>query len=144
MLGQIRERRVVLIERNLLRIADLPTPRAEAAVRGAHGTDEEQRAVRIPVCNVRHRRVAVFVQRVNHSVNDLEFLDRRHVLVPHRIANFLDLRQGRRRHAHLEVVERRLERVDVDYVVPEPIRQFLQRIDAFVQDLLPVTHGQRG
>ena len=62
MLAQILKSRLVLIERNLLRIAHLATSCAEPAIRGADRTHEKQRAVRIPVCNVRHRRVAVLIE----------------------------------------------------------------------------------
>jgi hypothetical protein len=62
-------------------------------------------------------------------------------LIPHRVADFLDLRQCRRRDSHLEVLERRPQRRDVDDVVAELLRQLLEGVDAFPQSLLPVTHG---
>ena len=61
----VLERRVVLVERNLLRVADLAAPRAEAAVARADRADEEEHAVGIAVRDVRHRRVAVLVERVD-------------------------------------------------------------------------------
>ena len=61
-LAQVRECRVELIERNLLRIPDLAPPRAESAVAGAHRAYEKERAVRIPVSDVRHRRIAVLIE----------------------------------------------------------------------------------
>ena len=76
-LAQVLERRIVLVERNLLRVADLAPPRAEPAVARAHRAHEEESAVRIPVRDVRHRRVAVLVERVDDAVDDVELLDRR-------------------------------------------------------------------
>src|SRR6267154_2124242 len=54
-LAEILDRRIVLIKRDLLRIADLATPSAESAIVSAYLTDEKQCAVRIPVRDVRHR-----------------------------------------------------------------------------------------
>ena len=129
-LADVLERRLVLIERNLLRIADLAAPGAEAAVARADRAHEEERAIRIAMRDVRHRRVAVLVERVDHSVDDVELLDGRHVLLPHRIADFLDLFERGRRDPHLEVVERWLQGLDVDHVVAELLGQLLERVDA--------------
>jgi hypothetical protein len=149
MRGDVLERRLVLVERDLLGIADLAPPGAEAAVAGAHRADQEQHAVGIPVRDVRHRRVAVLVERVDHAVDDLQLLDGRDELVPVRVADVRDLGERLARDAHLEVVERRLEGLDVDLslrgVRAEPFGhvrlELLQRTDAFfTQDLLPVAH----
>ena len=55
MLPDVLEGGVVLIERDLLGITHLAATRAEAAVAGADRTHEKERAVRIPVRDVRHR-----------------------------------------------------------------------------------------
>ena len=93
----VLERRLVLVERDLLGIADLAAPRAEAAVARADRAHEEQHAVRIPVRDVRHRRVAVLVERVDHAVDDR----RAPATVgtywfQHRVADLLDLRRATR------------------------------------------------
>src|SRR5690349_6230924 len=56
-LAQILERRLVLIERNLLRIADLSAPRAEAAVCRTDRAHQKQGSVGITVGNVRNWRI---------------------------------------------------------------------------------------
>src|SRR5687768_9769302 len=53
-LTDVLERRVVLVERDLLGIANLAAASAEAAVGRADRADEEQRAVGVPMCDVRH------------------------------------------------------------------------------------------
>ena len=130
-------------------IAHLAAPRAEAAVARADRAHEEEGAIRIAVRDVRHRRVAVLVERVDHAVDDLELLDGGDELVPVRVADLLDLRERLARDAHLEVVERGLEGLDVDlpfgHVLAEPLgdvrSKFLERADALVlQNFLPVTH----
>ena len=145
----VLERRLVLVERDLLRIADLPPPRAEAAVARADRAHEEEHAIRIPVRDVRHRGVAVLVEGVDHAVDDLELLHGRDELIPVRVADFLDLGERLPGDPHLEVVERRLERLDVDLpfgrVVAEPLGhvrlELVERADALVtQNLLPVAH----
>jgi hypothetical protein len=141
-LTEIRERRIELIERNLFRIADLATPRAEPAIGGAHRADEKQRAVRIPVRDVRHWRIAILIEGVDDAVDDVELLHGRDVLIPHRIAHFLDLLESSGSDSHLEVVECRLQRLDVDDVVAELFRQLLQTRDALIlDDLLPIAHA---
>ena len=141
-LAQILERRLVLVERDLLRIADLSAPGAKAAVSSADRTYQKKSAVRIAMGNVRHRRVAVLIERIDNAVDDMELLDGRDVLVPHRIADFLDLLQRRWRDAHLEVVESRLQPLDVDDVVPELVGQLLEGRDALIpDDLLPIAHA---
>src|SRR6185503_1229536 len=72
---------------------------------------------------------------------DVQLLRRRHVLLPHRVADLLDRRQGVRRDPHLEVVERRLQSIDVDDVVAETFGELAQRVDTLVENLLPVTHA---
>ncbi len=69
---QVGEGRVVLIEGDLLRIADFAASRAEPAIRRADRADEKQRAVWIPVRDVGHRRVRVLVERVDDAVDDLQ------------------------------------------------------------------------
>ena len=130
MLADVLERRVVLIERDLLRVADLAASRAEAAVARADRAHEEEHAIGIAVRDVRHRRVGVLVERVDDAVDDVELLDRRDVLIPHRVADALDLIERGRRDAHLEVLERRLQRLDIDDVVAELLGQLVQRGDA--------------
>src|SRR5690242_19819158 len=76
---EIREGRVVLIEGNLLWIADFAPTRTESAVAGAHGAHEKECTVRIAMCDVRHRRIAVLVERIDHAIDDLQFLDSGHV-----------------------------------------------------------------
>ena len=105
-LADVLEGAVVLVERDLLRVADLPAPGAEAAVGGADRAHEEQHAVGIAVRDVRDRAVAVLVERVDHAVDDLQLLDRRDVLLPDRVVDFLDEIEDFRRDPHLEVVER--------------------------------------
>ena len=89
------------------------------------------------------RSSAVFVERVDHAVDDVELLDRGHVLLPHRVADLLDRAQDVRRETHLEIVERRLQAFDIDDVGPVPISELVEGIDALVEDLLPVTHARR-
>ena len=65
------------------------------------------------------------------------------VLVPHWIADFLDLLERRRCDPHLESVERGPQRLDVYHIVAELLGQLLQGVDASVaQNLLPLTHGE--
>src|SRR5205814_9947354 len=92
--------------------------------------------------NVRHRRIAIFIEGIDHPVDDVELLDSVDVLVPYRIANSLDLFQRLRRDAHLEVVESGLQGLDVDIIVPELVGQLLEGGDALIlDDLLPIAHA---
>src|ERR687895_196128 len=54
-LTDVLERRVVLVERDLFGVANLAAASAEAAVGRTDGADEEQRAIRVAVRDVRHR-----------------------------------------------------------------------------------------
>src|SRR2546423_8193054 len=91
MRGDVLERRLVLVERDLLGIADLPPPSAEAAVARADRAHEEEHAVGVPMRDVGHRRVTVLVEGVDDAVDDLELLDARNELIPVRVADLLDL-----------------------------------------------------
>ncbi len=141
-LAEILERRIVLIERDLLGITDFAPSRAEAAVGRANRAHQKECAVRIPVSDVRHRRVAVLIERINHAVDDVELFDGRHVLIPHRIAHFLDLLESSGSDPHLEVVESGLQSLDVNDVAPELFGQLLETRDALIlDDLLPIAHA---
>src|SRR5678815_5776608 len=142
-LAEILEGRLVLVERDLFGVADFAAARAEPAVRRADGTHQEECPVGISMRDVRDRRVTVFVERVDHAVDDVELLDRGHVLLPHRVPDLLDRAQDVRRETHLEIVERRLQAIDIDDVGPVPISELVEGIDALVEDLLPVTHARR-
>ena len=56
------------------------------------------------------------------------------------IADFLDRAKDVRRDPHLEIVERGLQALDVDDVGAVPVGELVERVDALVENLLPVTH----
>src|SRR2546430_15317876 len=63
-LFQVAERRLELGQRDLLGITDLAAPGAEAAIRGAHRRNEEQRPVRVAMRDIGDGRVRVLGERI--------------------------------------------------------------------------------
>jgi hypothetical protein len=142
---EVTERRLELRHRNLLGVAHLAPPRAEAAVRRAHRRHEKQRAIGIAVRDVGDRAVRVFVEAVHEPVADLQLLQRRDVLRPDRIARSLDQVDHGGRDAELEVLHRLAQPVHVlDMFRPEALGKLVERADAFpAKPFLPGLHQVR-
>ena len=139
-LPDVGERRVELAERDLLGIAHLAAPRAEAAVGGAHRADQEEDAIGIAVGDVRHRGVGVLAERVDDPVHHLVLLGRRDVLPPERVARLLDELEHVGRDAEVEPVDRPLHGFPVDVLDPEALDELVDRGDRLAETLLPVGH----
>ncbi len=139
-LAQVLERRVELVERDLLRISDLAAARAKPTVGRADGADQEEDAVGIPVCDVRDRRIRIFAERVNDPVDDLVLVRRRDVLVPKGVAGLLDRSESRGCDSEVELVDRLLYRYAIDVLLAEGLNELVDRGQALLEYLLPLPH----
>ncbi len=139
---QVAEGALELGHGDLLGVAHLAPPGAEPAVGGADRRDQEERAVRIAVGDVRDRAVGVLVERVDDAVDHVQLLDRGHVLAPHRVVGRLDEVHHGRRDAELEVIGRLPEPVELGEVLRAELqRQRVERGDRVLsEDFLPGFH----
>ncbi len=140
MLAQVLERRIELVERDLLRISDLAAARAKPTVGRADGADQEEDAVGVPVRDIRDRRILVLAERVDDSVDDLVLVGRGDVLIPKGVAGLLDRSERRGRDSEVELVDRLLHRYAIDVLLAEGLNELIDRRQALLEHLLPLPH----